>query len=68
MARAARAESQRRVTLRPVPDTMTQLTGVLPVREGVAVYAALTRAADACGRPVTRGAGARSWPTRWWSG
>ena len=34
VARAARAESQRRVTLRPVPDTMTQLTGLLPVRRG----------------------------------
>ena len=46
VARAARAESQRRVTLRPAPDTMTQLSGLLPVRQGVAVFAALTRAAD----------------------
>ena len=58
VARAARAESQRRVTLRPVPDTMTQLTGLLPVREGVAVYTALTRAADSlrsAGDPRSRG-------------
>ncbi len=28
------AESERRVTLRPAPDTMTLLTGLLPVRQG----------------------------------
>ncbi|HYO40183.1 MAG TPA: HNH endonuclease [Nocardioidaceae bacterium] len=44
--RAAKAESERTVTLRPAPDTMTHLTGLLPVRGGVAVYAALTRHAD----------------------
>jgi hypothetical protein len=44
--RAARAESERRVTLRPAPDTMTILTGLLPVRQGVAVLASLTRHAD----------------------
>lgn len=45
--RAAKAEKDRRVTLRPAPDTMTFLSGLLPVREGVAVYAALTKEADA---------------------
>lgn len=45
--RARRAESERRVTLRPAPDTMTYLTALLPVAQGVAVYAALCRAADA---------------------
>ncbi len=45
--RAAKAEKERRVTLRPAPDTMTYLSGLLPVREGVAVYAALTKEADA---------------------
>ncbi len=45
-ARARKAESERRVTLRPAPDTMTQLSGLLPVRQGVAVYAALTGLAD----------------------
>ncbi|WP_158607538.1 HNH endonuclease [Flexivirga caeni] len=43
-ARRARAETQRRVTLRPAPDCMTQLTALLPVKDGVACYAALTTA------------------------
>ena len=47
VARRRRAESERRVTLRPAPDTMTYLTALLPVKDGVAVLAALTRAADA---------------------
>jgi hypothetical protein len=58
VARARRAETERRVTLRPAPDTMTHLTGLLPVAQGVAVHAALTRAADslrATGDPRTRG-------------
>ena len=42
------AEQDRRVTLRPAPDTMTKLTALLPVAQGVAVYAALRRAADSC--------------------
>src|SRR5690242_8118638 len=45
--RAAKAEKDRRVTLRPAPDTMAHLSGLLPAHEGVAVYAALTRHADA---------------------
>lgn len=44
--RAARAENERSVTLRPAPDTMTYLTALLPVAQGVAAYAALRRAAD----------------------
>lgn len=44
--RAARAVADRRVSLRPAPDTMTWLTALLPVAEGVAAYAALTRDAD----------------------
>ncbi|MCW3157081.1 HNH endonuclease [Micropruina sonneratiae] len=43
--RTARAERDRRVTLRPAPDCMAQLTALLPVVQGVAVFAALTRAA-----------------------
>ena len=43
--RAARAHSERRVSLRPAPDTMTHLTALLPVAQGVAVFAALERAA-----------------------
>jgi hypothetical protein len=43
--RAAKAHSERRVTLRPAPDTMTHLTALLPVAQGVALFAALERAA-----------------------
>ncbi len=46
VARRRRAESERAVWLRPAPDTMTYLTALLPVTEGVGVLAALTRAAD----------------------
>ena len=46
-ARARKAEADRHVTFRPAPDTMTYLTGLLPVKAGVAVYAALSRHADA---------------------
>ncbi len=44
--RAAKAEAERTVTIRPAPDTMTYLTALLPVAQGVSVYAALRRAAD----------------------
>ncbi|GAB3520169.1 hypothetical protein GCM10027402_07980 [Arthrobacter monumenti] len=44
--RAAKAESERTVTCRPAPDTMTYVTGLLPVAQGVAVKAALSQAAD----------------------
>ena len=46
VARAAKAEQDRRVTIRPAPDTMAVLTATLPVAQGVACFAALTRAAD----------------------
>ena len=46
VARRRRAESERRVSLRPAPDTMSQLSALLPVAHGVAVYAALVRSAD----------------------
>ncbi|WP_286132881.1 DUF222 domain-containing protein [Arthrobacter sp. OY3WO11] len=45
--RAAHAANERTVILRPAPDTMTRLTALLPVAQGVAAYAALTRHADA---------------------
>lgn len=45
--RARKAEEERCVTLRPAPDTMSYLTGLLPVTQGVAVLAALRKAADA---------------------
>lgn len=44
--RAARAENERTVTIRPAPDPMTYLTALLPVAQGVSVYAALRREAD----------------------
>ena len=44
--RAAHAATERHVSLRPAPDTMTYLTALLPVTAGVAVHAALTRHAD----------------------
>ncbi|WP_314193841.1 HNH endonuclease [uncultured Arthrobacter sp.] len=55
--RASHAATERTVTLRPAPDTMTYLTALLPVHQGVAVHAALTRHADtlhAAGDPRTR--------------
>ncbi|MFB9797786.1 HNH endonuclease [Arthrobacter citreus] len=56
--RAAHAVSERFVSCRPAPDTMTYLTALLPVAQGVGVYAALTREADrlrAAGDPRTKG-------------
>jgi hypothetical protein len=47
VARATRAEADRRVTIRPAPDTMAILSAVLPAVQGVAMYAALSQAADA---------------------
>jgi hypothetical protein len=44
--RVAKAEADRTVTIRPAPDTMTYVTALLPVAQGVGVYAALKRAAD----------------------
>jgi hypothetical protein len=44
--RAAKAQNERTVTIRPAPDTMTYLTALLPVAQGVSVYAALRREAD----------------------
>jgi hypothetical protein len=46
VARIRGAEADRRVILRPAPDAMARLTAVLPVAQGVAAYAALSKAAD----------------------
>jgi hypothetical protein len=46
LARSAKAASERRVTIRPAPDTMAYLTALLPVAQAVATHAALTTAAD----------------------
>ena len=45
--RAAYAVTQRRVSIRPAPDTMAHLTALLPVAQAVAVFAALNGAAGA---------------------
>jgi hypothetical protein len=50
--RAAYAVSQRRVSLRPAPDTMAYLTALLPGPQAVAVFAALHSSAGSA-----RGAG-----------
>ena len=39
------AESRRRVSIRPAPDTMCYVTALLPMARGVAVHAALLRTA-----------------------
>ncbi len=58
VTRRRRAEADRHVSLRPAPDCMTWLTALLPVKEGVAAYAALTRtaaSARASGDPRSKG-------------
>lgn len=45
--RRRRAEADRRVTVGPAPDVMSHLSALLPVKDGVAVYAVLSRHADA---------------------
>ena len=44
--RARRAERERRVAVRPAPDTMSYVTLLLPVQKGVAAYASLRKHAD----------------------
>ncbi|KAA0095283.1 DUF222 domain-containing protein [Mycolicibacterium sp. P1-18] len=53
--RAVRADTERTVWVRPAPDAMTYVTALLPMPQGVAVYAALRREADTCGDGRTRG-------------
>ncbi|WP_166354069.1 DUF222 domain-containing protein [Phytoactinopolyspora limicola] len=47
VARASRARKDRRVGVRPAPDTMTVFSALLPCEQGVAAYASLRRHADA---------------------
>ena len=57
LQRGRTARADRRVGLRPAPDTMTVLTGFLPVEQGVACWAALRAHADSLkntGDPRTR--------------
>lgn len=44
--RVASAEADRRVTIRPAPDCMALVSALLPVAQGVALFGALTVAAD----------------------
>ncbi len=56
--RAAKAEADRTVTIRPAPDTMVYLSALVPVAEGVACFAALRQdaaRAAATGDPRSRG-------------
>lgn len=53
--RAAKASEDRTVTIRPAPDTMTYVTALLPVAQGVSVYAALKKQADLCCDGRSRG-------------
>lgn len=45
MARRRDAETERRVTIRPAPDTMCYVSAYLPVAQGVAVHATLAKTA-----------------------
>ncbi len=45
--RHANAEKDRRVSTRPAPDGMVRLTALLPLRQGISVYASLKKHADA---------------------
>lgn len=45
--RAARSAADRRVTIRPAPDTMARVCGLLPVAQGVAAWANLRTSARA---------------------
>jgi hypothetical protein len=58
VARHAQAVADRHTSLRPAPDGMARFSALVPLAEGVAVYAALSRAADtarAAGDQRTRG-------------
>lgn len=46
VARKSKAEKDRRVSVRPAPDLMTKLSVLLPMADGIAVYAALKKHAD----------------------
>ena len=55
--RRRRAEADRHVSLRPMPDVMAELRTMLSVKDGVAVWAVLSREADraqAAGDPRSR--------------
>lgn len=45
--RARQAEADRNVTVRPAPDTMAYLSGLMPVAQAVSAYASLRKDAEA---------------------
>jgi hypothetical protein len=53
--RAAKAETERTVTIRPAPDAMAYLTVLAPMARGVGMYAALKRQADSTFDDRSRG-------------
>lgn len=53
--RAAKAPEDRTVTIRPAPDCMANVTVLLPMAQGVGVYASLKRTADTTFDGRTRG-------------
>jgi hypothetical protein len=58
VGRLRRVQADRHVGIRPVPDTMTRLSALLTIPQGVAAHTALCRAADqikAAGDPRSRG-------------
>lgn len=68
MRRARRAKADRRVTVRPALDTMSNVTALLPVAQGVAVYSALRAHAESLRCRVITAPSRRSWPTRSFAG
>ena len=53
--RVARARADRHVTIRPLADCMARVSALVPVEQGVAVYAALGQRPSRRTRPVTSG-------------
>ncbi|ART71838.1 HNH endonuclease [Mycobacterium dioxanotrophicus] len=53
--RVAKAAEDRTVTIRPAPDSMARVTVVVPVQQGVGVFAALKHRADTTFDGRTRG-------------
>ena len=53
--RKERAAASARVSTRPAPNGMVYLTALMPLAQGIGVYAALRREADLCGDGRPRG-------------
>ncbi|MEH3141558.1 MAG: DUF222 domain-containing protein [Mycobacterium kyogaense] len=53
--RKERAAASARVSTRPAPNGMVYVTAVMPLSQGIGVYAALKREADLCGDGRPRG-------------